>query len=241
MLYLINPKTRRGRVARKRTKRAKRRTPPRGPGGRFKSKKRKVTKRRPAAKRKTTKRRASKRTTKRTTKRRATVARKRTGTRRRRRRTSRGGSIRLTPVRGKIYRKNPAFSVRGITRQLQTGAMNAGAVVLGKAGARVVANFLPLPKDGVMNYVTQVVAALGVGMLSRQFMSAKAAEFVLAGALAAPVETFLKGMPVIGGFLGDDELMMGEYLSAGSMGEYNLPIGEYNLPIGESMGEYVQY
>lgn len=163
------------------------------------------------------------------------MARKRRTTKRRRRRT--GGSIRLTPVRGRIYRKNPRFSVRGFTRDLQSGAMNAGAVIVGKAGARVIANFLPLPKDGIMNYVSQIVAALATGMVAKQFMGAKTAEFVLAGALSAPVETFLKGVPVIGGFLGDDQLLMGEILTSGA-----LPIGE-DLPIGEypMMGEYVEY
>jgi hypothetical protein len=120
--------------------------------------------------------------------------------------------------------------------------VNAGMVVIGKTGARVVANFLPLPKEGIMNYVTQIVAAMATGRVAKQFVSAKQAEFIMAGALAAPVETLLKGVPVIGGFLGDDALMMGEYLSAGGMGEYNLPIGDYELPVGEyPMGEYVQY
>jgi hypothetical protein len=237
MLYLINPRKRSRNVARKR--RTKKRTPPRGPGGLFmKRKKRKAT---GTVKRRTTRKATKRRTIKR---RKPTVARKRSTTRRRRttKRRRTGGTIRLSPVRGKIYRKNPAFSMRGAIRDLQNGAMNAGMVIIGKTGARVVANFLPLPKEGIMNYVTQIVAALATGMVARQFVGAKQAEFIVAGALSAPVETLLKGVPVIGGFLSDDALMMGEYLAAGGMGEYQLPVGEYDLPVGEyPMGEYVQY
>lgn len=138
------------------------------------------------------------------------------------------------------YRRNPSvargFNVRGIMRQFQQGMVDAAGVVGGKAATRLLANMLPLPKEGAMaNFLVQGVAASVVGLLAGNFLGKETARMMVAGGFAAPVETLMKGLPVIGPALGDDYLM-GEYYEP--MGE--LPIGEDGLPIGE-YGEYVEY
>jgi hypothetical protein len=153
-----------------------------------------------------------------------TVAKRRTHkrratTKRRTHRRRRAGTIKLTKVRGAIYRKNPRFSIRGIGNQLIEGTKGAAAVVVGKVAGRQIANLIPLPKDTMVSSIgTQVVAALVLGMVGKRFLPGKLGEFLFVGALTAPVETALKSVPGIGPMLGEDPF---------------LPIGEDPfLPIG---------
>lgn len=93
-----------------------------------------------------------------------------------------------------------------------------------------------------MALVKQGVSAVVVGMVASQFIGAQYGRFVLAGGLAAPVETFLQGIPVIGPALTGGQ-QLGEYL-----GVAPLPIGEYvqegtGTPfdmMDEPIGEYVE-
>lgn len=125
--------------------------------------------------------------------------------------------MRFTRVKGAIYRKNP-FGGRIVT-QLVEGAKGAGAVVIGKAAGRTIANMLPLPKDTVVGSIgAQLASALLLGMVGRRFLPANIANYVFVGALTAPVETGLKMIPGVSGFLGEDPF---------------LPIGENPfLPMG---------
>lgn len=134
------------------------------------------------------------------------------------------------------YRRNPAFSVQGIAKQFQQGFIDAAGVVGGKAATRLLANLLPIPnkQDMVINLAVQGVSAIVVGMAARQFFGAQTARMMVAGGFAAPVETLMKGIPVIGPALGDDLLQLGQPLP---IGEYYMGETEQDLPIGE----YVEY
>lgn len=243
MLYLINPKRKGGRMA----ARKKRATPAqlRALAKARRAKKAKAASRSRAAKkaartrkRKTTPRRRT--TKKRTTTRRKPVARKRT-TRRRttRRRSPRRGARR---VRRRTYARNPRFTVRGVFRQLQQGAIDASGVVVGKAATRMVAQMIPFGGQGIAALAKQGLSAVVVGMVASRFMGAQFGRFVLAGGLAAPVETFLQGLPVIGPAISGGAAL-GEYLGVAA-----LPIGEYveegTLPPADiadaAIGEYVE-
>jgi hypothetical protein len=219
MLFLVNP-PRKGRgVAKKRRKTKRRRTytakqRAAGFGGKAAKTRARKTKRRGARKVRAIGKLKRKGV--------STVARRK-GSKRGKRRTSRRrrstGTITLRRVRGAVYRKNPGFSVRGIGTQLIEGAKGAGAVVVGKAAGRLIANLLPFPKTTMIGNVgAQIVSALVLGVVGKRFLPGRIGEYVFIGALTAPVETVLKGVPVIGPMLGEDPF---------------LPIGEDPfLPIG---------
>lgn len=160
--------------------------------------------------------------------------RRRKGSRRGRRRGTQ--VIRFKRVGGATYRRNPAFSVRGMVSTLQTAVPRAAAVVTGKAATRIVANFLPLPKEGMMNTVTQIVAALIVGTVAKMAVPARFADDMVVGGIVAPIESLAKALPVIGPALGDDDLVLGEYYTggAGEIGAYNAgEIGQYEDELAE--------
>lgn len=162
------------------------------------------------------------------------MAKRRHGSRRRGRR--RGTQvIRFRRVGGSVYRKNPGFSVRGIFGTLKTAVPRAATVVVGKAATRLVANFLPLPKEGLMNTVTQVASALLVGIAAKMVVPGHIADDLVVGGIVAPIESLAKGLPVIGPALGDDDLVLGEYFigGGGSAGQ-NVSAGA----VGEDFGEY---
>lgn len=154
--------------------------------------------------------------------------------------------VRRRSTSRRVRRNPPRFSARGLMRDAQQGVIDAAGVVVGKAATRIVANFVPLPKQGaIMNFVVQAGSAIAVGLVAKMVVSRDMARMIVAGGFAAPVEGFAKGIPFIGPMLGDDYLELGEY----AMGDADpfLPIGDADpfLPIGEGedneyeeMGEY---
>lgn len=230
MLYLINPKRRTKRMARGK----KRRTP-----AQRRATARMIAANRARRRKKSTRKRTTRKTA--SNKRRATVARKRRVTRKRttkRRRTTRGrrrssGNIRLTRVKGKVYRSNPGISLRNIGGTVFRGVKDGATVVAGKAATRIVSGLLPLPKDGVMGIAVQGVSAIIVGLAGQKFLGRDAGRLLLAGGFAAPIESFAKGLPVVGAALSDDygySLPVGEYPMIGEypdMAGVDLPVGEY--------------
>lgn len=162
--------------------------------------------------------------------RRRTVAKRRSPARRR--------TTARRPARRRYRRNIPQrFSVRNLGKQLQQGVFDAASVVVGKAATRIVANILPLPKGGmILNFATQAVSALGVGALASMFLSRDTARMLIAGGLAAPVESFAKNIPFIGPMLSDDDLTLGDYDPFLPMGEYPA-MGDYDpfLPMGEDV------
>lgn len=217
--YMINPPSRRTTMARRATRRKRRTAAQKRATAKMIAANRK--KRRGSTTRRKVRRRRS------TSTGRTTVAkRRRSSTTRRRSRGRRRGTstIRFRRVRGAIYKRNPP-----LLRQAMQGVKDAVAVVGGKAATRMVANLIPLDKTGVMGLAVQGAAALGVGMLAARFLNRDIARFVTAGGLAAPVETALASVPVIGPALSGDDMVY----AALPMGEYAEPMGEY-----AEMGEY---
>lgn len=120
--------------------------------------------------------------------------------------------------RRRSYRRNPT-----IIAQLQQGAMDAGATLVGGAVARIATGFLPLPKTGVMGAASGLAVALGVGIAARRFVSHDTARFLTAGAMQVPIKNLITSfVPQAGAFLGDYD-----------------NISAYALPSGDGMGNYL--
>lgn len=247
MRYLVNPKRKgKRRMARKRSKAtpAQRRAlkkaraalkKKRNARKRAGRKAAATRKRKTASRKRSYKRRknpARKRSTNRKP-RRKTVARRRRTTRRRnpRRRKIKG----VRQIRRKVYTRNPPITLKNMGKVLQQGLVDASGVVVGKVGARFVSGFIPSFGEGaIMNFIKQGTAALAVGFVGGQFLPREYSRFLIAGALSAPVETFLQGLPVVG------DLVTGQVELGEAMG-YGLPIGEYVQPEGIEMGEGPEY
>ena len=101
--------------------------------------------------------------------------------------------------------------------QITDGVIDAAEVVAGKAVARAVPTLVGLPQGGAMGLAVQVGAALLAGFIGRQ-ISANAGKMMLAGGLAAPVESFVKGanIPLISAALADDEFYAPGALAVGA-------------------------
>lgn len=159
---------------------------------------------------------------------------------RRKRRTARRNPRRrrikgVRQIRRKVYTRNPPITIKNMGKILQQGLVDASGVVAGKVGARFVSGFIPSFGEGaIMNFAKQGIAALAVGFVGGQFLPREYSRFLIAGALSAPVETFLQGLPVVG------DLVTGHAELGEAMG-YGLPIGEYVQPEGIEMGEGPDY
>lgn len=114
--------------------------------------------------------------------------------RKRRRRSAPRRRRRRAPRRNPRGFKIP--TMRGVFAQIQTGVVDAAEVVIGKAAARAIPTAINLPKEGPMGLLIQAGTAIVVGMLGVQFISKNAGKMMLAGALAAPVESLIAGLNI---------------------------------------------
>ena len=148
-------------------------------------------------------------------------SRKRKTTRRRVRRNRSNPLVRAhrrSPARKRShrrrYRSNPRMprTAMGFVGMITNGVIDAGEVVLGKAGARLVPQTFGIPTTGAMGLGVQVLSAVVIGWLGT-FISGNASKMLLAGGLAAPVEDFLKtlNLPIIGPALGEDVVEISSY------------------------------
>lgn len=170
--------------------------------------------------------------------RRAPAARRRRSPRRRRR----GGSIRLTRVRGAVYRRNPA-----IIPMLTRGVMDAAVVVGGKAVSGFIGSKIPQLVPGTLGSVlNRVISAVVVGFAASKVLSADRARLAVAGALASPIESAIKGanIPFISEGLSDDdeyyEVDMSGYPAVGMAGYPSLAAASA-MPIPELAGDEYEY
>lgn len=125
--------------------------------------------------------------------------------RRRRRTVTRTRTVSAAPVRRRRRRRNPqGFSINSILHRVQSGALDATCIVVGKAGTRYIAQQFSYPSGSMMDGIIQGVSALGLGMLAERFIGSDRARFVLAGALSAPLETVIAdaNIPQISPLLG---------------------------------------
>lgn len=135
--------------------------------------------------------------------------------------------------KGKRYRVRRHLSnPRGIMNFVLAGAIDATEVVLGKAGVRIVAGYLPasIPQTGAVGLAIQVALATGLGFGAHKFVSPNAGKMVLAGGLSGVIESFIKSLniPILSPALGDAT-------SYYAVGAYPSSVGAYPaLPSGMS-------
>ncbi len=233
MIFLTNPrKGRKTRMARKR-RTAAQRAATRKLVAFNKARRRKPTTRKRRRKAAAPAKRRRRRTTarKRITRRNKPVAARR----RRRRSPVRRRAAARRPVRRRRYRRNQPqrFTVRNLGKQLQQGVFDAAGVVVGKAATRIISNLIPIPRTGaIMEFAVQAGSAVVVGTAASMFLSRDVARMLVAGGLAAPVESFAKNIPFIGPMLADYDPFL-------PMGDYDpmLPMGEYPA-VGDNASMY---
>lgn len=136
--------------------------------------------------------------------RKSTVRRRRRPVAARRRSTRRRRSpARFKRIRRAVYSRNP-----GIVNMLTRGVMDAATVVGGKAVSGFIGSKIPQFVPGTMGAVlNRVIAAVVTGFAASKIMSADRARLAVAGALAAPIESAIKGagVPLLSEGLSDDD------------------------------------
>lgn len=124
-------------------------------------------------------------------------------------------------ARRRSYRHNPGAT--GLLPMLMQGVMDAGQIVLGKAAVRALPALLKLPSEGAIGIGIQAATAVGLGFAAEK-VKRGAGRMVTAGALAAPIESFVKSLnvPILSTALGDYEFgevdQLGEVV--GTLGGY---------------------
>ena len=139
------------------------------------------------------------------------------------------------------FRRNPARGVMGglLATGFQ-GIKDGAGVVIGKAATRTVAGLVPFGANtGIVGALKQVVVAVAVGYGAHKVMGKEFARMVVAGGIAAPIETLVKGLniPILSPALaaGDEAYAaMGAYPLAAYPAA--LPAGGMSDGMGDGMG-----
>lgn len=164
--------------------------------------------------------------------------RRRTTSRRRRRstvarRTRRNPSIRHRRRSSRRrFRRNPPMSGRGLVKVATQGIKDAALILVGKAATRAVSSMVPFGANvGIVGAGKQVLVSLAVGYAAHKALGADAARMVVAGGIAAPLETLVKGLniPILSANLGDATGAAGSALAIGN---------QYPYPVGDGMAAY---
>jgi hypothetical protein len=110
----------------------------------------------------------------------------------------RSNPVRRIKHRRKHYRRNPGGSmVRSVIGIAKQGVKDAAGVVIGKAATRMVSGLIPFGANtGLMGAAKQVLVAVGVGYGAHRVMGKEFARMVVAGGIAAPLETLVKGLNI---------------------------------------------
>lgn len=145
--------------------------------------------------------------------------RRRTRVARRRRTFAANPPRRIRRRSRRRFRRNPG-TVKGLIGMATQGLKDAAGVVVGKTAARALPQVLGLPQAGAMGLGIQAVAALVVGYGASRFLGHDVGRMVLAGGLAAPLESAVKQMniPIVSAALSAYPLgaYPGEGLGAGT-------------------------
>ena len=120
---------------------------------------------------------------------------------------------------------------------LINGAIDASEVLVGKVVVRAIPPMVGLPSGDTTGLLVQALTAVLAGGVAHAFVSSNAGKMVLAGGLAAPLETLVKGLniPMISANLGE------ETVEIDGMRAYpQIPQGVGSYPqFGESEAEYL--
>ena len=89
---------------------------------------------------------------------------------------------------------------------LMGGVMDAGEVLIGKVAVRTIPGLVGAPTDGNLGLIIQGLSAVLAGGLAHTFVNHNAGKMVLAGGLAAPLESLIKALniPMISSALGEE-------------------------------------
>lgn len=140
-------------------------------------------------------------------------------------------------------RRNPPRL--NVVRRLRDGVTGAAGVLIGKAGARTVPVLAGLPHGGNTGLLIQAATAVALGLVADRVLGKRMGEFVLAGALTAPLETVVVtyNVPFLAPALSPTAAAaeLGAYVQGGA------PLGSYvqeqlmppDYPDGGGMGAYV--
>lgn len=122
-------------------------------------------------------------------------------------------------------------------KRLTGGVYGALGVLVGKAGARTVPVMANLPKEGPLGLGVQAATAIVLGMIADRFLGKRLGEYVLVGALTAPLETLAVAYRIP--FLAP---ALSPTTAAAELGAYyRYPLGAYVTREGAPpLGAYVQ-
>jgi hypothetical protein len=115
-------------------------------------------------------------------------------------------------------------------KNLMGGVIDAGEVLVGKVVVRTVPGLIGFGSSDTIGLAIQALTAIVAGGVAHTFVNHNAGKMVLAGGLAAPLETLIKSLniPLISSALGEDTV---EVVQDGMGGYVQIPQG---------MGSYVQ-
>lgn len=122
------------------------------------------------------------------------------------RRRSASVSVASAPARRhhKRRRNPPSVNLKSILAGLQQGAEDAGFVVAGKAAVRLLSSRFSYEDGSMMDSLVETAGAMLLGLVAPRIVGRDRARFLLAGALASPLETLIaqSNVPYISPLLG---------------------------------------
>lgn len=104
-------------------------------------------------------------------------------------------------------RRNPGlgrFSVGGVVGRIKSGAVDGVWVVGGKAVTNIIPSLIGLAPTGALGLAVKALSAVVAGYLFGM-VSSNAGKLATASGFASIYEPFLKGLPLIGPALADDD------------------------------------
>lgn len=107
--------------------------------------------------------------------------------------TARRRTKRKAPAKRRTVRRRnpPRRKMPDVIGMFTQGTLVAAQVLVGKAAARSVPDLAGLPKQGNVGLAVQAGVALAIGYVADMFLSRQTAAALLAGAMTAPLETFI--------------------------------------------------
>lgn len=97
-----------------------------------------------------------------------------------------------------LFQRNPGRGAIGSVMAIGLQGVKDGAgVVIGKAATRTVAGLVPFGANtGLVGALKQVVVAIGIGYGAHKVMGKDFARMVVAGGIAAPIESLVKSLNI---------------------------------------------